>query len=278
MRGVILAAVIAASLAAPAPGSAATPAAWKGIVVAKDPARKALVTASAGGVVRTLRAGAAARGLRIGQRVSVQAQRLGDGTYKAQRVSPAGLATKAQLRGVLIRHQRALGRYLVSAGGSVLAVRAQSARRTASRSGDERPGTKVVMNISLTGGTLTATSIRTLGLASTIELEGIFLGLTTDGKLRLAVAHRGEVLITVPVGLTLPTLAPGDELSLDVSVDLAGAFTLVRLGDFETAVGTDENGADDQGENDQGDDQGDNDQGDDEQGDEGDDGAADDGD
>ena len=81
MKGVIVGAVIAASLAASA--------------VAKDPARKALVTASAGGVVRTLRAGAAARGLRVGQAVSVQAQRLGDGTFKAQRVSAVGLATKA---------------------------------------------------------------------------------------------------------------------------------------------------------------------------------------
>jgi len=173
---------------------------------------------------------------------------------------------------VLIRHQRALGRYLVSAGGSVLVVRSKSARRTASRSdGDERPGAKVVMNVSLTGGTLTATSVQTVGHASTIELEGIFLGLTTDGKLRLAVAHRGEVLITVPVGLTLPALAPGDELSLDVTVDAAGAFTLAQFGESEDAVGNDENGDDDQGE-----DQGDNVQGDDD--DQGDDDGVDDGD
>jgi hypothetical protein len=254
-KGVALAFLIGAALAAPAPGSAATSAAWRGVVVAKDPTRHALVTASAGGVVRTLRGAAAMQRLAVGQAITVRAQPLRDGTFGAQRVTPAGRMLRAQLRGVLIRYQG--GRYLVSAGGSVLAVRAGLARRTAAASvAGARPGDKVVIAASLAHGTLTATSVRTVGHTGSVELEGIFLGLTTGGQLRLAVAHRGEVLITVPAGLALPTLTPGDELELEVTVDAAGAFTLVQIGDFETATTSDEN-AD---QNEQGDD--DNDQAD----------------
>ncbi len=268
--------VIAAALTAPAPGSAATLPAWKGVIVGKDPARTAVITASAGGIVRTLRGAVAARMLAVGQAITVRAQRLRDGTFRAQHVTLAGRAATAQLRGVLIRYRA--GRYLVSAGGSVLAVRGPTARRTAAASiAGARPGDKVVMSVSLSRGTPTATSIRTVGHTGSVELEGIFLSLTTGGQLRLAVAHRGEVLITVPAGLTLPSLSPGDELELVVTVDTTGTFTLVRFGESEEATTNNESADDnDQGEdnNDQGEDnndQGDdNDQGNDDQGDAGD--------
>lgn len=247
----ILTFVFAAGFIALGTGSAATSAAWKGVVVAKDPARSAVVTASADGVARTLRA-ATARNLRVGQAVLVRARLLGDKTYRAQRITPAGRLSKAQLRGVLIAHQRALGRYLVSAGGSVLAVRAGNARSTAGVSGGrDRAGDKVVMTLSLVGGTPKATSVHTVGHTGTLELEGIFLGMTPDGKVRLAVAQRGEVLVTVPAGQTLPALSPGSELQLEVTVDPAGGFTLAQLG--ESTQATDEN---DDGQGDDNDDQG----------------------
>src|SRR5437868_1081796 len=81
----ILTFVFAAALIALATGSAATSAAWKGVIVANDPARNAVVTASANGVARTLRA-ATARNLRVGQAVVVQARLLADETYRAQRI------------------------------------------------------------------------------------------------------------------------------------------------------------------------------------------------
>jgi hypothetical protein len=55
------------------------------------------------------------------------------------------------------------------------------------------------------------------------------------------------VLITVPTGLTLPTLTPGDEVELNVSVDTAGIVTLVCVGDVEDDQGEDN---DDQGDDD----------------------------
>jgi hypothetical protein len=248
---------------APASGTAATPASWKGVVVANDTVRNAVITASAGGVVRTVRHALAARSLTLGQAVTVRARLLRDGTFRAWRIMPSGRATTAQLRGVLIRYQS--GRYLVSAGGSVLAIRGREVRRTAAAStAGVRPGDKVLMTTSIAHGALTATSVRTVGHTGSVELEGIFLGLTTTGQIRLAVAHRGEVLVTVPAGVTLPTLSPGDELELAVTVDSAGAFTLVRLSDTEVGPANDENADEnDQGEdnNDQGEDN--NDQGED---------------
>ena len=63
-----------------------------------------------------------------------------------------------------------------------------------------------------------------------LELEGIFLGVTGDGQLRIAVRHRGEVFVAVPVGpRRSPPLKAGDEIELHVTVDAAGAFTLARI-------------------------------------------------
>jgi hypothetical protein len=55
---------------------------WNGVVVAKDAKRKAVVTVSRGSV-RTVRAPAKFRRLRVGQRVAVTARALPDGTFAA---------------------------------------------------------------------------------------------------------------------------------------------------------------------------------------------------
>lgn len=230
MRGqgtLALGAAFAAAVAFPAAAGATT--AWKGVVVAKDPARQTIVTASAGGLVRTVRAPARVRTLRVGQRVVVRAAALADGSFRARLVRASGRATKVRIRGVLVRRQRSLGRYLVSAGGSVLAIR--SALRTTASAGDDgpKPGDKLVIDAALTGGTPTATSLETVGHVAVLELEGIFLGRASDGSLRLAVAHRGEVLVAVPAGTALPALTPGEEVELAVSVDAGGAFTLAHV-------------------------------------------------
>jgi hypothetical protein len=199
---------------------------WTGVVVAKDSARKAIVTASAQGTVRTLRVTRFA-GFSVGQRLSVRAGKLRDGTFRSHVAKVSGRAVRTKLRGTIVRHQPALRRYLVSAGGSVLAVRSAAARRTASVSArGPRAGDRVLMSLTLTGGTPTATSVQTLGHDATFELEGIFLGLTPDGSIRLAVAERGEVIVAVPAGTTPPAAQPGDELEIDVTVDAAGGFTL----------------------------------------------------
>src|SRR4249919_2456039 len=107
----------AAVLAVPATASA-----FSGVVLAKKPARDAFVIASRGGVVRTVRAPKRLGSIRIGQRLVFSARRLSDGTFKAGTLRDGGRARRAPMRGVVVRHRGSS--YVLSAGGSVLAVKA----------------------------------------------------------------------------------------------------------------------------------------------------------
>jgi hypothetical protein len=123
-------------------GSAAAPS--TGAVVARNLARHTIVAASAGGLVRTLHVGTRASRFRVGQVISLT------------RLTVVGHASRAEIRGTLIRHR--VGSWVVSAGGSVLTVRAASARRTAGLT-TVKPGDKVDLNVSIANGTLTATAV-----------------------------------------------------------------------------------------------------------------------
>jgi hypothetical protein len=213
----MLIALVSAVLAVPATASA-----FSGTVVAKKSARHAVVVVSRGGVSRTLRTPRFAS-LHAGQRLVFSATKLGDGTFKAGKVRVTGRARLVFMRGTVVRQR--LFRYLLSSGGSLLSVRvtghafAAAARR-------HRAGDIVAGRVRIGPNGLTARSLHDAGHSDALELEGIFLGL--DGnQLRLAVEHRGEVFVTVPDGLQLPPLTPGDEIELVVTVDATGAFTLV---------------------------------------------------
>jgi hypothetical protein len=215
----MLIALVSAVLAVPATASA-----FSGTVVAKKSSRHAVVVVSRGGVARTLRTPRFAS-LRNGQRLVFAATKLGDGTFKAGTVRVRGRARLVFLRGTVVRQR--LSRYLLSSGGSLISVRvggpafAAVARR-------HRPGDIVTGRVRIGRSGLTARSFHDAGHSDALELEGIFLGL--DGnQLRLAVEHRGEVFVTVPDGLQLPPLNPGDEIELVVTVDAAGTFTLVSV-------------------------------------------------
>lgn len=226
MKRIALLALLAATALLPATAQAATP--WNGVVVTTDAHRGTAVTASAGGLVRTLRLPLGAVRLRAGFRVTVSALPLADGTFASRSVRVTGRATHARVRGVVVGYQRKLARTLVSAGGSVLAIRAGASRTTAAVS-ESKPGDKIVAEVSLKdGGSLVASSISTVGHAGMVELEGIFTKL--DGaRLELAAAERGLVSVAVPAGVTLPALKPGDEITVIAEIGADGSFTLVSL-------------------------------------------------
>jgi hypothetical protein len=222
MKRILLPALaLAAVLALPATASA-----FRGVAVAKNPARHTVVVASKGGVVRTVRAPGHLGAVRLGSRVSYTARRLTDGTFRAGTLHASGRVSRTVLRGVIVRDQARLHRVLLSAGGSVFSVRAPARGFMSHR--DHRAGEEVEVRVRIERGGLQAVTIVTLGQASTLELEGIFLSVNGD-QLRLAVEHRGEVFVTIPGGFQLPRLTPGDEIELIVNVDAAGAFTLVSV-------------------------------------------------
>jgi hypothetical protein len=86
--------------------------------VAKDSKRKAAVVVT-GRTARTVRLGANFARVRLGRRVGVTAARRADGTYAARGVRVAGRASRARFAAVVVRHDRAARRMILSAGGSV---------------------------------------------------------------------------------------------------------------------------------------------------------------
>ena len=223
MKRVLVAFVVLAGLMAlPSMAGAAS---WKGTVVAKDAKRKAVVTVSANGTAKTVR-GANAGKLRIGQKVAVRARALNDGTFRAQRVKVLGRTGKARVRAVVVRSERS--RVLLSAGGSVFAVKSKAARRLSTTRNRLSPGDRVLAHVKVKGGKLVAKWFKETGYADLVELEGIYLS-TNEGVLELAVVHRGRVEVVVPEDLSVPELSPGDEIELLARVGEDGSFMLVAL-------------------------------------------------
>lgn len=245
-RIVILIAAVAALTVIASPAQAAR---WTGVVVAKDGARKAVVTASANGTVRTTRS-ASFRSLKVGQRVGVAATRLRDGTYRSTSVRVAGRQTKTRFRAVVVRSQRASRRLLVSAGGSTFAVtRRSKARTTASRaSGEPKPGDQIEVEVSLEGTDPEATSLKTVGHVATVHVEGIVTKLG-DGSIEVIVARAGFVTVALPAGFALPAgLKVFDEVSLVATVGADGKLTAVSLEGDDEDVNDDGEHADDDGD------------------------------
>ena len=235
-RALLIAVVVAVAAALPATAGAGQ---WRGVVVAKEKNRGTIVTASRSGIVRTVRVESGLGKVRVGQRVVVKAQRLGDGTFRLQKIRVVGKAAKARVRVTVVRHQTRLGRIVVSAGGSVFALRSKSARRLA-HDGDDgfEPGDRIEAHLAFDDDGFEVDDVDEVGHAGLLELEGIYLK-TVGGAVELAVVHRGAVSVLVPSVFTLPLLARGDELELLVSVGADGSFTLVSL-ENETADDEDE--------------------------------------
>ena len=208
----------------PATAGAAT---FTGAVVAKDAARKAIVTASRDGTVRTVRLHAGFARLHVGSAVRVDAARLPDGTFSAGVVRVAGHARGTHVRGTVV--QRLAKRLVVSAGGSVFALR-MTGKQLASEGTGLQPGDKVACDVRFKGGSpeTRAGGIKQVGHDGQLVLEGIYLSTGADGTIELAVVHRGRVLVAVPPGIDVPAFQPGDEIALVVTVGADGSFTLVK--------------------------------------------------
>jgi hypothetical protein len=234
--------LLAASIAAlavvlPATAGAAT---FRGAVVAKDAARKALVTASSDGTVRTVRLHAKFNRFRVGSTVVVRGAKLPDGTYSAVAVRRLGKARGTHVRGTVVRQLGA--RLVMSAGGSVIALRLTGKQSAAEGSG-LKPGDRVDCHVRFKGGSPETRSgdVDKVGHDGRLVLEGIYLSTGDDGSLEVAVVHRGRVLVSVPDGIQVPGFSAGDEIALVVTVEGDGSFTLLKA-ENESEPGGDDDG------------------------------------
>ena len=237
MKKLLLTLVLGAAVAFPATAGAAT---FSGVVVAKQARRHALIVASKTGVVRTVHTQRLAT--RVGARVTVRARKLRDGTFSARKVRVHGRAHRARIHGIVAKRMR--GRYLVSAGHSVLAIRTRQSFSTNGESGPA-PGTVVDVTVDTDDQDLDEQEVEDVGEAQELELEGTIVSVTAPtssaaGEIVLQVG-KSTISVVVPAGTTLPTLGPGASVELEVT--LAGnTFTLVQSHDEDDDQGEDEDG------------------------------------
>ena len=186
-----------------------------GTVVARDAARGTLVTAARGGVVTTLRVKRVAA-FRLGERLRGTARPAGDGTFEAVRLKRRGRAGSVKLQAAVVG--RAGRDYVLTAGGSTFAVRAGR------RPGAVAQGALVSARLKIARRAVTAKRVRQVGMATTLELEGVVLAVA-EGSLQVKVAG-AVVTVLVPAGVEVWE-EPGDAFAATVGVGADGAFTLV---------------------------------------------------
>jgi hypothetical protein len=218
MKRVLVLAVTVAGLILPAGANAGV---FQGVVIAKNAKRKSIVTASANGAVRTIRAPKSFGKIGVGALVKVRATRLPDGTFAAAATTKLRQVTHTRMLGAVVK--RAGQKLYLSAGNSifVLGLRGTAGAKL-------RPGDRVSATVSFGKAQVFCDAVKPVGHDDELELEGIYLS-NEEGVLSLAVHGKGLVKVTVPDDFDLPALNPGDEISLHATVESDGTFTLVSL-------------------------------------------------
>jgi len=227
MKRVLVLAVAMIGLVLPA---AANAGAFQGVVIAKNAKPKAIVTASANGTVRTIRAPKSFSKIGLGALVAVHARQLPDGTFAAAATKQIRRVKHARVQATVVK--RAGQKLYLSAGNSIFVFGLRSGAGA-----KLRPGDRVTASASFEKAQLFCDAVKPVGHDDELELEGIYVS-TEEGVLSLAVHGRGLVKVSVPDGFDLPALKPGDEVSLHATVESDGTFTLVSLDNEDAADGS----------------------------------------
>ncbi len=227
----LTASIAALAVVLPATAGAAT---FRGAVVAKDSARKALVTASKDGTVRTVRLHTNFNRFRVGSTVAVRGVKLPDGTFSAAAVRRLGKARNTHVRGTVVKQLAT--RLVMSAGGSVFALRL--AGKQSAAEGGLKPGDRINCDVRFKRGSpeTRKDGVTKVGHDGQLVLEGIYLSTDEQGTIELAVIHKGRVFVNVAGDVEVPSFEAGDEIALVVTVEDDGSFTLVK-GESENEPG-----------------------------------------
>ena len=216
MKRTALLAVVAFLLAA---GSAvAAPKAIRGVVVAKRAHSGAIVVATGKkGLAVTVKATPSR--FRLGERVSVV------GT----RVHVLSHVKTTRIRGLVVK--RLAHSVRVASGRSVLTIHTQG--RSLASHGDGHEGEMGEFEVEFEHDGLFEHGFTPVSQSGTVEIEGTLVSVSP-----LVVSLEGlPVEITVPSGMTLPALTPGQEVELTVQTGAGNTFTLVSIDQDENQVG-----------------------------------------
>jgi len=190
--------------------AAAAPVAIKGTVVAKRAHGRTLVLATGRqGLAVTVRV--VPRRVRLGDRVSVLGTRLHIVSH----------VKRTRIRGMVVK--RLAHALRVASGHSVLTIHTRG-RALASRHDGQR-GDIGEFEVRFDRDGLVEDDFVPASQSGTVEVEGVLVSVTP-----LVVSIEGlPVEITVPSGLTLPALTPGEEVELIVQTGAGNTFTLVSI-------------------------------------------------
>ena len=205
-----------------AAGSAnAAPVGVKGTVIAKRAHSRTVVLATGRrGLAVTLRV--APGHVRLGDRVSVVGTRLRDGTIRASRLHVVSHVKRTQIRGMVVR--RLAHSLRVASGHSVLTIHT-SRGALASRHDGQKAGDMGEFEVQFEHGGLVEDDFTPTSQSGTVEVEGVLVTVSP-----LVVSIEGlPIEITVPSGMTLPALTPGEEVELTVQTGVGNTFTLVSI-------------------------------------------------
>lgn len=212
-------------------GSAtAAPQAMKGTVVAKRAHGSTVVVATArNGLAATVHVGR--RQLRLGDHVTVVGNRLRNGSIKASRIRVLSHVRKARIRGMVVK--RLAHALRVASGQSVLTIHTSRRALASHRDGPGR-GEIGEFEIEFEHGDLVEEGFTPATQSGTVQVEGRLVSVSP-----LVVSIEGlPIEITVPTGMTLPPLTPGQEVELVVQTGSGNSFTLVSI---QTGDNEDEN-------------------------------------
>ena len=203
-----------------AAGSAsAAPKAIKGTVVAKRAHTIVLTTGRTGLAVKVR---VAPRRVRLGDRVSVVGTRLRNGTIRASRLRVLSNVRRARIRGMVVK--RLAHAMRVASGHSVLTIQTRSGAH-ASRRDDGQEGDIGEFEVEFEHGNLVEDDFTPVSQSGTVQVEGDLVSVSP-----LVVSIEGlPITITVPGGMTLPPLTPGQEVELVVQAGAGNTFTLVSI-------------------------------------------------
>ena len=209
---------VAAFLLAVGSASAA-PTAIKGTVVAKRAHAIVLTTGRKGLAVRVQ---VAPGRVRLGDRVSVVGKRLSNGTIRASRLRVLSNVRRARIRGMVVK--RLAHSMRVASGHSVLTIHTRSAHAASRHDGEEK-GDLGEFEVEFEHGNLVEDDFTPVSPSGTVEIEGRLVSVSP-----LVVSLEGlPIEITVPAGMTLPPLTPGQEVELLVQAGAGNTFTLVSI-------------------------------------------------
>jgi hypothetical protein len=215
-------ALLAVAVFVLAVGSAtAAPKTIRGTVVAKR-AHSGTVVLATGRSGLAVTVHVAARRVRLGDRVSIVGKRLRDGTIKASRLRVLSHVKTTRIRGMVVKR---VGRTMrVASGHSILAIETRG-RAPASRGDGEQEGQIGEFEIQFEHGDLVEEGFTPASPAGTVQIEGTLASVSP-----LVVSIEGlPIEITVPSGMTLPPLTPGQEVELVVQTGTGNTFTLVSI-------------------------------------------------